>query len=66
MQETSEELRELRALPDASLSRSTSYPRAITNTERTLTAERLTQVLLHPHWTTVHAPVAKLAAAARP
>jgi hypothetical protein len=45
MYETPEELNELQALLDASLSRSTSHLRSIINTERTLTAARLTQVL---------------------
>lgn len=45
MRETPEELKELQALLDASLSRSTSYLRSIINGERTLTAEQLTQVL---------------------
>jgi hypothetical protein len=45
MYETSEELKELQALLDASLSRSTEHLRSIINTERTLTAEQLTQVL---------------------
>lgn len=45
MQETPEELRELQDLPDASLSRSASYLRSITNTERTLTTERVAQIL---------------------
>ncbi|MFI6452041.1 pyridoxamine 5'-phosphate oxidase family protein [Streptosporangium amethystogenes] len=45
MRETPEELEELQALLDASLSRSTSHLRSIINTERTLTAEQLTGVL---------------------
>ncbi|MFB4278455.1 MULTISPECIES: pyridoxamine 5'-phosphate oxidase family protein [unclassified Nonomuraea] len=45
MRETPEDLKELQALLDASLSRSTSHLRSIINTERTLTAEQLTQVL---------------------
>ncbi|MGW2199998.1 hypothetical protein ACWCSH_47705, partial [Streptosporangium sp. NPDC001682] len=45
MRETPEELKELQALLDASLSRSTSHLRSIINGERTLTAEQLTQVL---------------------
>ena len=45
MRETPEELEELQALLDASLSRSTSHLRSIINSERTLTAERLTHVL---------------------
>ncbi|MFG3705834.1 pyridoxamine 5'-phosphate oxidase family protein [Micromonospora sp. NPDC047670] len=45
MRETPEELEELQALLDASLSRSTSHLRSIINRERTLTAEQLTQVL---------------------
>ncbi|NUR88179.1 MAG: pyridoxamine 5'-phosphate oxidase family protein [Nonomuraea sp.] len=45
MRETAEELKELQALLDASLSRSTSHLRSIINAERTLTAEQLTQVL---------------------
>jgi hypothetical protein len=44
MRETPEELDELQALLDASLSRSTAHLRSIF-TERTLTAEQLTQVL---------------------
>lgn len=44
MRETPEELDELQALLDTSLSRSTSHLRSIF-TERTLTAEQLTQVL---------------------
>ncbi|MBB5874394.1 hypothetical protein F4553_007828 [Allocatelliglobosispora scoriae] len=44
MRETSEELTELQALLDASLSRSTAHLRSIV-TERTVTAEQLTQVL---------------------
>jgi hypothetical protein len=49
MYETSEELKELQALLDASLSRSTSHLRSIINSERTLTAEQLTQVLAGMH-----------------
>jgi len=45
MRETPEELEQLQALLDASLSRSTSHLRSIINTERTLTAEQLTRVL---------------------
>ncbi|WP_440103429.1 pyridoxamine 5'-phosphate oxidase family protein [Streptosporangium sp. H16] len=45
MRETPEELKELQALLDASLSRSTSHLRSIINSERTLTAEQLTRVL---------------------
>ncbi|WP_101254954.1 pyridoxamine 5'-phosphate oxidase family protein [Streptomyces barkulensis] len=45
MRETPEELEELQALLDSSLSRSTPHLRSIINTERTLTAKRLTQVL---------------------
>ncbi|MEV0385791.1 pyridoxamine 5'-phosphate oxidase family protein [Nonomuraea sp. NPDC050643] len=45
MQETPVELKELQALLDASLSASTSHLRSIINTERTLTAAQLTQVL---------------------
>jgi hypothetical protein len=45
MRETAEELKELQALLDASLSRSTSHLRSIINTERTLTAEQVTQIL---------------------
>ncbi|WP_433342900.1 pyridoxamine 5'-phosphate oxidase family protein [Micromonospora sp. CA-111912] len=45
MRETPEELNELQALLDASLSRSTSHLRSIINSERSLTAEQLTQVL---------------------
>jgi hypothetical protein len=44
MRETSEELNELQALLDASLSRSTAHLRSIV-AERTLTAKQLTQVL---------------------
>ncbi len=44
MRETREELNELQALLDASLSRSTAHLRSIV-TERTLTAEQLTQIL---------------------
>ncbi|UCM89418.1 pyridoxamine 5'-phosphate oxidase family protein [Streptomyces marincola] len=45
MRETPEETRELQALLDASLSRSTSHLRSIITAERTLTADQLTQVL---------------------
>ena len=45
MRETPEELNELQALLDASLSRSTDHLRSIV-TERTLTAEQLTQILV--------------------
>ncbi|GAA3607892.1 hypothetical protein GCM10022419_111070 [Nonomuraea rosea] len=45
MRETPEDLKELQTLLDASLSRSTSHLRSIINTERTLTAKQLTQVL---------------------
>ncbi|GGS76170.1 hypothetical protein GCM10010156_38670 [Planobispora rosea] len=45
MHETPEELGELQALLDSSLSRSTSHLRSIINRERTLTAEQLTRVL---------------------
>ncbi|WP_026416531.1 pyridoxamine 5'-phosphate oxidase family protein [Actinomadura oligospora] len=45
MRETREELEELQALLDASLSRSTSHLRSIITAERTLTAEQLTGVL---------------------
>ncbi|ALG15371.1 pyridoxamine 5'-phosphate oxidase family protein [Kibdelosporangium phytohabitans] len=45
MRETPEELRELQALLDASLTRSTAHLRSIINAEQTLTAEQLTQVL---------------------
>ena len=45
MRETPEDLEELQALLDTSLSRSTSHLRSIINTESTLTAEQLTQVL---------------------
>ncbi|MEW1847531.1 pyridoxamine 5'-phosphate oxidase family protein [Nonomuraea angiospora] len=44
MRETPEQLKELQALLEASLSRSTSYLRSIV-AERTLTAEQLTQIL---------------------
>ncbi|WLS45417.1 pyridoxamine 5'-phosphate oxidase family protein [Micromonospora profundi] len=44
MRETPEDLKELQSLLDSSLSRSTSHLRSII-TERTLTAEQLTQVL---------------------
>ena len=44
MRETADELNELQALLDASLSRSTTHLRSII-TERTLTAEQLTQIL---------------------
>ncbi|MGW4337929.1 pyridoxamine 5'-phosphate oxidase family protein [Rhodococcus koreensis] len=45
MRETPEELTELQALLDASLSRSTTHLRSIINTERTLTAAQLTEVI---------------------
>ncbi|NBE83497.1 pyridoxamine 5'-phosphate oxidase family protein [Micromonospora rubida] len=45
MRETPEELNELQTLLDASLARSTSHLRSIINSERSLTAEQLTQVL---------------------
>ncbi|MEU4570401.1 pyridoxamine 5'-phosphate oxidase family protein [Micromonospora sp. NPDC023956] len=45
MFETPEDLQELQALLDASLSRSTSHLRSIIKAESTLTAEQLTQVL---------------------
>ncbi|PZG20481.1 pyridoxamine 5'-phosphate oxidase [Micromonospora craterilacus] len=45
MRETPEDLIELQALLDASRSRSTSHLRSIINTESTLAAEQLTQVL---------------------
>ncbi|MFC9977455.1 pyridoxamine 5'-phosphate oxidase family protein [Spirillospora sp. NPDC127200] len=45
MRETPEELKELQALLDASLSRSGAHLRSIINAERTLTAEQLTKVL---------------------
>ncbi|WP_405106773.1 pyridoxamine 5'-phosphate oxidase family protein [Micromonospora sp. NBC_01405] len=45
MRETPEELIELQALLDVSLSRATSHLRSIINSERSLTAEQLTQVL---------------------
>ncbi|MEV6140361.1 pyridoxamine 5'-phosphate oxidase family protein [Nocardia sp. NPDC051990] len=45
MHETPEDLKELQALLDASLSRSTSHLRSIINAESTLTAEQLSQVL---------------------
>lgn len=45
MRETPEELEELQALLDDSLSRSTSHLRSIINAERTLTAWQLTEVL---------------------
>lgn len=45
MRETQEELEELQALMDASLSRSTSHLRSIINSGSTLTAEQLTGVL---------------------
>ncbi|MFC4909502.1 pyridoxamine 5'-phosphate oxidase family protein [Actinomadura gamaensis] len=45
MRETREDLEELQALLDASLSRSGSHLRSIITTERTLTAEQLTGVL---------------------
>jgi Pyridoxamine 5'-phosphate oxidase len=45
MRETREDLKELQALLDASLSRSSSHLRSVISTERTLTAEQLTGVL---------------------
>lgn len=45
MRETREELLELQALLDDSLSRSTAHLRSIVNAERTLTARQLCQVL---------------------
>ncbi|HLU75731.1 MAG TPA: pyridoxamine 5'-phosphate oxidase family protein, partial [Nonomuraea sp.] len=45
MRETPEELKELQALLDASLARSTSHLRSIISAERTLTADQLTGVL---------------------
>ncbi|GAA1840321.1 pyridoxamine 5'-phosphate oxidase family protein [Actinomadura bangladeshensis] len=45
MRETPEDLEELQALLDASLSRASSHLRSIISTERTLTAEQLTGVL---------------------
>lgn len=45
MRETPEEMRELQALLDASLNRSTAHLRSIVTTERTLTAEQLTATL---------------------
>ncbi|GAA1658764.1 hypothetical protein GCM10009733_065560 [Nonomuraea maheshkhaliensis] len=45
MHETPEELKELQALLDASLARSTPHLRSIIGGESTLTAEQLTQVL---------------------
>ncbi|MFJ9646195.1 pyridoxamine 5'-phosphate oxidase family protein [Streptomyces sp. NPDC004244] len=45
MRETPEDLKELQALLDASLSRSGSHLRSVINAERTLTAEQLTRVL---------------------
>lgn len=45
MRETREELRELQALLDDSLSRSTAHLRSIINTERSLTAAQLCKVL---------------------
>ncbi|PBC49982.1 pyridoxamine 5'-phosphate oxidase [Rhodococcus sp. ACS1] len=45
MRETPEELSELQRLLDASLSRSTAHLRSIIDTDRTLTAEQLTQVV---------------------
>lgn len=45
MRETREELAELQALLDDSLSRSTAHLRSIINVERTLTARQLCQVL---------------------
>ncbi|MER5423958.1 pyridoxamine 5'-phosphate oxidase family protein [Streptosporangium roseum] len=45
MRETPEELKELQALLEVSLSRSTSHLRSIINTERTLTTEQVTRIL---------------------
>ncbi|WP_444951553.1 pyridoxamine 5'-phosphate oxidase family protein [Micromonospora ureilytica] len=45
VRETPEEFNELQALLDDSLSRSAAHLRSIINTERTLTAQQLTQVL---------------------
>ncbi|MER7792650.1 pyridoxamine 5'-phosphate oxidase family protein [Streptomyces sp. NPDC097640] len=45
MRETPEDLKELQALLDSSLSRSTSHLRSIINTTSTLTADQLTRVL---------------------
>ncbi|MFI0354292.1 pyridoxamine 5'-phosphate oxidase family protein [Actinomadura sp. 9N407] len=45
MRETREDLKELQALLDASLSRSSAHLRSIIGTESTLTAEQLTRVL---------------------
>ena len=45
MRETREELAELQALLDASLSRSTAHLRSIINTDRSLSAEQLCRVL---------------------
>ncbi|TDD21238.1 pyridoxamine 5'-phosphate oxidase family protein [Nonomuraea diastatica] len=45
MRETLEELKELQALLEASLSRSTLHLRSIINTENTLTSEQLTRIL---------------------
>ncbi|WP_280386082.1 pyridoxamine 5'-phosphate oxidase family protein [Nocardia wallacei] len=45
MRETPEELEHLQALLDASLSRSSTHLRSIINSERTLTAAQLTEVL---------------------
>ncbi|MCP3805036.1 pyridoxamine 5'-phosphate oxidase family protein [Allokutzneria sp. A3M-2-11 16] len=45
MRETPEDLKELQALLDASLARSTSHLRSIITAESTLTAERLTGIL---------------------
>ncbi|MFI6520865.1 pyridoxamine 5'-phosphate oxidase family protein [Spirillospora sp. NPDC050679] len=45
MRETPAELRELQALLDASLSRSSAHLRSIINAESTLTAEQVAQVL---------------------
>lgn len=45
MQETPEELQELQALLDVSLSRSTPHLRSIINSESTLAAGQLTQIL---------------------
>ncbi|MFI1918186.1 pyridoxamine 5'-phosphate oxidase family protein [Nocardia sp. NPDC020380] len=45
MRESTEELTELQALLDASLTRSTAHLRSIIDSERSLTAEQLTRVL---------------------
>ncbi|MEU9489318.1 pyridoxamine 5'-phosphate oxidase family protein [Streptomyces decoyicus] len=45
MRETPDDLYQLQALLDASLSRSTAHLRSIISSERTLTAEQLTRVL---------------------